>query len=114
MSDVDIDGLSVSQLHAYLREAGADTSGCCEKVRVRHRVHCRAMAGSPPSPRLREVEKKGPVERHSLRLQRRSHPSLRQIKAPYITHFSPSLNAGVLEGRDAVIVHESAHAACDP
>ena len=30
---VDVDAMSVSQLRAYLREAGADTSSCFEKVR---------------------------------------------------------------------------------
>ena len=29
---VDVDAMSVSQLRAYLREAGADTSACFEKV----------------------------------------------------------------------------------
>ena len=33
MPDIDIDSLGVSQLRAYLKEAGADTSGCFEKVR---------------------------------------------------------------------------------
>jgi hypothetical protein len=30
---VDVDAMSVSQLRVYLRESGADTSSCFEKVR---------------------------------------------------------------------------------
>lgn len=53
---VDVDAMSVSQLRAYLREAGADTSSCFEKVRpdpIGAGPCPRGREGSlPPSPRV--------------------------------------------------------------
>ena len=80
MPEVDIDGLSVSQLRAYLREAGADTSGCFEKVSetpgaLTHDgwIFAREAIWKP-----KRKNKKDPVERHSL-LYSASHTPLRPI-----------------------------------
>ena len=51
MSGVDVDAMSVGQLKQYLRDAGADTTGCLEKVRERRRsIDRRTRVLLPPAP----------------------------------------------------------------
>lgn len=76
----DIDSFSVSQLRSYLKEAGADTSGCFEKVRG-------ALTGSDLTGRKKmrkhktkeKSEQRGAVQRHSAGTSRRlSDPTPRR------------------------------------
>lgn len=61
MSGVDVDAMSVGQLKQYLRDAGADTTGCLEKVRERRRSIDGRASSSPPPPSVRRRPRRAVV-----------------------------------------------------